>query len=128
MLSVHTNFWVKFIFRDWKEYQCRKIKKLLFWLWLVSVGRGSSRRHPCSLASRDGAGASPVRLLGLQPAPALSSGEQGRRRRVPLAVFAGSRLSVHRPVRWRAGPASACAVAGLPPAQGSPLHGKRRGP
>ena len=73
MLQVHFNVeyrnkqvggcssWVKIIFRDWKGYQCRKIKKLLFWF----------------------------RLSGLLPAPVLSGGEQAgadtcRRRPWPI--------------------------------------------
>ena len=61
-------FGVKIIFRDWKGYQSRKIKKLLFQLvssWCL-VG---------------------VCLVGFQPAPALPAGGQGRRRYVPLAAY-----------------------------------------
>ena len=66
--SVTCYFWVKIIFRDWKGYQSRKIKKLLFQLvssWCL-VG---------------------VCLAGFQPAPVLPAGGQGRRRYVPLAAY-----------------------------------------
>ena len=59
--TVTCYFWVEIIFRDWKGYQSRKIKKLLFYVSFC--------------------------LPGLQLAPVLSAGEQGRRRHVPLAAL-----------------------------------------
>ena len=89
--SVTCYFWVKIIFRDWKGYQSRKIKKLLFYVSFC--------------------------LPGLQLAPVLSAGEQGRRRHVTLAAllegFSLSGLQL----------APARAAGGPSPAQGGQLPG-----
>ena len=86
--SVTCYFWVEIIFQDWKGYQSRKI------LFYVSF---------C--------------LPGLQLAPVLSAGEQGRRRHVTLAAllegFSLSGLQL----------APARAAGGPSPAQGGQLPG-----
>ena len=120
--TVTCYFWVEIIFRDWKGYQSRKIKKLLFYVSfclpglqlapVLSAGEQGRRRHVPLADLFEG-----FCLPGLQLAPVLSAGEQGRRRHVPLAaLFEGFSLSGLQlaPARAAGGPS---------PAQGGQLPG-----